>query len=118
MAMEPQVFSADKIRLGRGFSYQELKNANMDVRMAKKLGIRIDPRRRTAHKENIGLLKKELETEKKRREKEVKKKTKKGKGKKKAVGKKPAKSPQKSSGTSKGKAKSKGTTKKKSTSKK
>ncbi len=108
--MKPTVFSRDKIRPGRGFSYQELKDAKIDVRIAKKLGIKIDPRRRTSHKENTDLLTQTLKDDEKRREREAQRKARK-KGKKKTSAKKPSKSTKKDSGASK----AKGTTKKKST---
>ncbi len=79
--MEPTVYSGGKQRAGRGFSYQELKRANMDLRMAKKLGLRLDKRRNTAYEENIKLLEKKAEDEKKRQKKKSKK-GKAGKGKK------------------------------------
>ncbi len=110
--MKPTVFSQDKIRPGRGFSYQELKDAKMDVRIAKKIGIKIDPRRRSSHKKNTDLLTKALKDDEKRRVKEAQRKAKK-KGKKKTSAKKPSTSTKKVSGASR----PKGTTKKKSTSK-
>ncbi|UCE38044.1 MAG: ribosomal protein L13e [Thermoplasmata archaeon] len=75
--MEPRVFSSGKMRSARGFSTLELKKARIDVRIAKRLGLRVDFRRKTAYDENIKLIKEKLEDEKKKRE--IKKKTKKGK---------------------------------------
>ena len=44
------------LRSGRGFSMQELKESNVSVRMAKKLGIYVDKRRSTKREENISAL--------------------------------------------------------------
>jgi large subunit ribosomal protein L13e len=79
--LEPTVYSGGKQRAARGFSYQELKGANMNLRMAKRLGLRLDKRRSTVYEENIKLLKKRMEDERKKLEKKTKK-GKKGKEKK------------------------------------
>lgn len=55
--MEPKVNIAKSPRAGRGFSLPELKKAGIDIRVAKKTGIRIDKRRKSAYDENIKLLK-------------------------------------------------------------
>jgi ribosomal protein L13E len=81
MFMKAKVVSGGKERGGRGFSYLELKKAEMDVRKAKQLGIRIDPRRKTAHEKNIKSLKIQMALEKKKREKGTKKKVSKERGK-------------------------------------
>jgi len=44
-------------RRGRGFSLEELRAAGLTPSEAKGLGIYVDRRRRTAHPENIGVLK-------------------------------------------------------------
>ncbi|MCD6421166.1 MAG: ribosomal protein L13e [Thaumarchaeota archaeon] len=44
-------------REGRGFSLNELKEAGITVDLAKKLGIRIDKRRRSCRPENVEMLK-------------------------------------------------------------
>lgn len=83
--MEPKIFSSGKTRPGRGFSYLELKKANMNINTAKNLGLRVDKRRRTAYEENINLLKEKMKGKAKMQEKGEKKKGKKvktGKGKK------------------------------------
>jgi len=49
-------------RRGKGFSKSELKEAEVDSRQAQKLGIPIDPRRKTKHKENVEALKKHLQS--------------------------------------------------------
>ena len=46
-----------KLRSGRGFSMQELKEANISLGMAKKLGLYIDIRRSTKREENVSALK-------------------------------------------------------------
>jgi ribosomal protein L13E len=75
--MEPKVFSSGKIRRARGFSTEELKKAKFDIRVAKRLGLKMDYRRKTAYEENVNLLKERLAKEKTK--KVEKKKTKKGK---------------------------------------
>jgi len=49
------------MRPGKGFSELELKEAGLSIREARKLGIPIDLRRRSAHSWNIEALKKFLE---------------------------------------------------------
>ena len=85
MVVEPKIFSRGKTRPGRGFSYLELKKANIDIRMAKNLGLRVDKRRRTVYEENVKLLGAKLRSAKKRQEKKKGKKVKAGKGKKTTV---------------------------------
>jgi len=46
-----------KLRSGRGFSMQELKEANIPLGMAKKLGLYVDIRRSTKREENVSTLK-------------------------------------------------------------
>jgi len=50
----------DRTKGGRGFSRGELKEAGVDPKHALKLGIPIDPRRKTKHEENVKMLKKHL----------------------------------------------------------
>jgi large subunit ribosomal protein L13e len=63
MSYIPMVFSPSKKysprkkREGRGFSLLELEVAGINIENARKLGIRIDKRRRSCHQENIELLK-------------------------------------------------------------
>ena len=45
------------LRVGRGFSVEEIKEAGLDVNKAKKLGIPIDKRRRSKHEWNVKILK-------------------------------------------------------------
>jgi ribosomal protein L13E len=46
-----------KIRVGYGFSIREIQAAGIDVTKARKLGIYVDTRRRSAHSENTEALK-------------------------------------------------------------
>jgi large subunit ribosomal protein L13e len=65
IAAKPTVFKKDgKQRLGRGFSREELKKAGISAREALKLGIPVDLRRRTAHEENVEVVKEFLERKK------------------------------------------------------
>ncbi|MEE9150697.1 MAG: ribosomal protein L13e [Thermoplasmata archaeon] len=95
--MEPKVFSSGKTRQGRGFSLLELKNAKIDIRMAKNLGLRVDRRRRTSYEENVRFLGEKVEKEKKRSVKGKKKgkKPRAGVKKRKEGGEKPSKTTKK-----------------------
>jgi large subunit ribosomal protein L13e len=56
----PSVYASTrehKIRVGRGFSLEELKQAGLTLHQAKRFEILVDKRRRTAHKENVEVLK-------------------------------------------------------------
>ncbi len=46
-----------KLRSGRGFSMSELKAAGLDVKRARKMGLRVDERRDSCHEENVKALK-------------------------------------------------------------
>ena len=51
--------SADMVkpfRQGKGFSLKELSTVNLSVKMARKFGLSVDTRRRTAYEENIRAL--------------------------------------------------------------
>ncbi|MCS7124377.1 MAG: ribosomal protein L13e [Candidatus Bathyarchaeota archaeon] len=62
-ALKPLVFKkGGKQRLGKGFSIDELKKVGLKPKQALKLGLPIDPRRKTVHEENVEKLKKLLET--------------------------------------------------------
>lgn len=62
MSTKPKVFKKDgRQRYGKGFSKGELKKAGLSFTEALKLGIPIDYRRRTAHEENINIIKSFLE---------------------------------------------------------
>lgn len=50
--------SLNKVREGRGFSLGELKEANLTLHDAKRIGIRVDKRRRSVHEENVEALRK------------------------------------------------------------
>ena len=49
-----------RVRLGRGFSRDELREVGLSLKEARKYGIPVDPRRRTKHEENIEMLKQHL----------------------------------------------------------
>ena len=66
--MEPKVYSNDKIRKGKGYSYKEIRKANLDVKSARKLGLRVDLRRSTVYEDNVESIKKSIQTEKKKDE--------------------------------------------------
>jgi predicted flap endonuclease-1-like 5' DNA nuclease len=103
--MEAQVQKQNGLRSARGFSLSEIRKTGLNIYQARKLGVYIDPRRRTLHEFNVKKLEvlirerqeqlqKEAEKEKEREEKAKKKKVKEKKvkekpeKKKKEVGKK------------------------------
>ncbi|MCX8187750.1 MAG: ribosomal protein L13e [Nitrososphaeria archaeon] len=49
------------VRAGRGFSLNELRRAGIMIEVAKRLGLPIDARRRSAHEENVRALKELLQ---------------------------------------------------------
>ncbi|HUV97899.1 MAG TPA: ribosomal protein L13e [Candidatus Paceibacterota bacterium] len=49
-------------RGGRGFSRGELKEAGTTIKQALQAGINVDRRRRSVHKENVELLKTQLQS--------------------------------------------------------
>lgn len=51
-----------KTRIGRGFSISELKAVGLNVKRAKRLGLKIDVRRRTSHEVNVNVLKEFLKS--------------------------------------------------------
>jgi len=55
--VEPFVLTRkSKKRVGKGFSLGELKEAKLSLEEAKKLGLRIDKRRKSLHAENVKAL--------------------------------------------------------------
>jgi len=55
---EPRVFKArEKQRHGKGFSRGELRKAGTSMKEALKLKVPVDPRRKTAHEENVEAVK-------------------------------------------------------------
>jgi len=62
MRLQSIVQRKTKSRKGKGFSRAELKEIGLDTKMALKLGIPIDPRRKTKHDENIRILKEAVKT--------------------------------------------------------
>jgi ribosomal protein L13E len=73
MTARPKVFKKGrKQRDGRGFSREELKKAGLSFKKALKLSIPIDSKRRTAHEENVKIIKtllKNVKTETKHKKK-------------------------------------------------
>ena len=61
MNVQPVVYRKRRVRRGRGFSREELKALNLTLKRALRLGIPIDPRRRSRHEENIEALRRLLE---------------------------------------------------------
>ncbi len=54
--ISPIVKRGRKTRAGRGFSLGELKEAGVTPDEARRLGIPVDPRRRSTHPENVEML--------------------------------------------------------------
>jgi large subunit ribosomal protein L13e len=66
IAIKPIVFKRNgKQRYGKGFSREELKKAGLSLREALKLGVPVDSRRKTVHKENVNAVKRFLKSKKK-----------------------------------------------------
>jgi len=53
-----------KQRYGKGFSREELKRAGLSLKEALRIGIPVDSRRKTAHEENVEIIKTFLESKK------------------------------------------------------
>ncbi len=49
-----------RVRLGRGFSRDELREVGLSLKEARRYGIPVDPRRRTKHEENVEALRQHL----------------------------------------------------------
>jgi len=60
MDIRATVRRRNRSREGKGFSLGELKEAGTDYRHALRIGLPVDLRRKTGHKENIKLLKRYL----------------------------------------------------------
>lgn len=69
----PKVRHEYIIRTGRGYSLEELKEAGIDPRVARKSGVPVDKWRQTKHPENIDLLKSIAKNFKPKKEKASKK---------------------------------------------
>jgi large subunit ribosomal protein L13e len=62
------------IRTGRGYSFEELKEAGIGPRAARKIGVPVDVWRQTKHHENTDRLKSIVKTIEPKKEKAAKKK--------------------------------------------
>jgi len=58
----PSLNMVKPFRQGKGFSLKELSTVNLSIKTARKFGISVDTRRRTAYEENIRALKEFTET--------------------------------------------------------
>jgi len=64
--VKPKILKRDgKQRFGKGFSRDELKKAGLSLKDALRFHVPVDSRRKTAHEENVTILKNFLETLKK-----------------------------------------------------
>ncbi|MEM1619398.1 MAG: ribosomal protein L13e [Fervidicoccaceae archaeon] len=54
----------NRLRPGRGFSLRELEAAGLDAERARRLGLRVDPRRRSLKPENVEALRRLVESSK------------------------------------------------------
>jgi ribosomal protein L13E len=66
--MKPRVYSSGKTRYAKGYSSEEIKQANLNVRSARKMGLLVDKRRNTVYEENVESIKKTIEREKKKKD--------------------------------------------------
>jgi ribosomal protein L13E len=80
--MQPEIVHKGRARKARGYSLEELKNANMNIRVAKRMKVPVDRRRKTAYEENITQLTTMMEKEKTKKKKGTKGKKKSTKPKK------------------------------------
>ena len=63
--VKAQILKPDgKKRIGKGFSKSEVKKAGLDSVSARRMGLPVDPRRRTVHDENVEAIKAHVEKEK------------------------------------------------------
>jgi large subunit ribosomal protein L13e len=74
---KPTVRSGYIIRTGRGYSFDELKEAGIDPRVARKSGVPVDAWRQTKHPENVEQLKSIAKTIQSRKRPKATKKAKK-----------------------------------------
>ena len=64
MSIRAVVKKKRKTRWGKGFSQDELSEVGLGFKQALRLGVPIDARRRSKHKENVETLRKHLESAK------------------------------------------------------
>jgi len=77
ITVRPIVLKRDgRKRRGKGFSQEELKKTGLNLREAAKLGIPVDCRRKTIHKENVDIIKSLLRSRKKTPKSKKRRKTK------------------------------------------
>jgi predicted flap endonuclease-1-like 5' DNA nuclease len=69
--METQVMKPSGLRPGKGFSLSEVHKVGLTVHQVRKLGIYVDPRRRTLHEFNVQNLKMLVEERKRQLEEEA-----------------------------------------------
>jgi len=69
--METQVMKLSGLRPGKGFSLSEVHKVGLTVHQVRKLGIYVDPRRRTLHEFNVQNLKMLVEERKRQLEEEA-----------------------------------------------
>lgn len=74
---KPTVRNGYIIRTGRGYSFDELKEAGIDPRVARKSGVPVDAWRQTKHPENVEQLKSIAKTIQSRKRPKATKKAKK-----------------------------------------
>jgi ribosomal protein L13E len=77
-AAKPKVRNGYVVRKGRGYSLEELKEAGLDPRIARKRGVPVDVWRQTKYPENVEQLKSISRIHKDKPAKKEKKATKKG----------------------------------------
>lgn len=61
-AVKPIVRNRYLVRTGRGYSYEELRSAGIDPRLARRKGLPVDVWRQSKHPENVEQLKSVFKT--------------------------------------------------------
>ncbi|MEM0118656.1 MAG: ribosomal protein L13e [Nitrososphaerota archaeon] len=55
-SVKARLHEVNKVRIGKGFSLAEIAKVGLSASLARKLGLYVDPRRKSSHEENIRIL--------------------------------------------------------------